>query len=156
MNKFLFASMAVLCIIFSSCSTQEYELTESQEFKLKNTEEYQVGSRSANTLTVSFTDTTGTSQSFLCEETRLTYITRTRIEVFIKYANGSSQTELGNDIDITPNSGNILVTVDGTNSFTTTDLEVETCMPECCYTDNSGNNVGTAFNFIVEDETAGF
>ena len=160
MNKFLFASIAVLCTILSSCSTQEYDFTDPQTDEITKTVDHQVdhqvSSRSANPLTVYFTNTNGASQSISCEEARLTYISRTRIEVFITYADGSTQTELGNDVDIVPNSGNILVTIDPSNSFTTTELQVETCIPECCYSDNSGNNVGTALSFIVEDEPAGF
>lgn len=156
MNKFLFASLAVLCTILSSCTNFEYELEDTNQVEVTNNDTHEVSARSASTITVSFTDSTGSSQTITCEEARLTYISRTTIEVFIKYSDGTTQTEMGDDISVLPNGGDLKVTTSPTNTFTTPDLDVEACMPECCYTYNNGNNVGTALSFVVEDEPHGY
>ena len=148
MNKFLFASLAVLCACLTSCSKQELEIPDTYE--------HEVSLRTSEVLTVNFTDASGNNQSISCEETRLTFINSTSVEIFIKYSDGSTLTTTGDDITVLPISGELSVSTSPTSSFTTTDLDVEACRNDCCYAYDNGNTIGNALEFTIEEEAGGF
>lgn len=155
MNKFLFASLAVLCTLFTSCSNQEYIL-ESESRETATDIEYQLESRSVDNINVSFTDTNGASQTIACLEARLTYLNTNTVDIFVKYDNGTSQSLLGNNVDVIPTTGDLLVTINPNHSITTSDVYTQSCRSKLCYTYNNGNNVGTTTSFIIEEEPTGY
>ena len=148
MNKFLIASLAVLCTLFISCSKQEIDF--------ETIVEHQIQSRSISEISFTYVDSHGVNQSITCKEVQLSYLSSSSIQLNITYINGTTETKTGNNIDIIPGGQRLQITTSPGNSFLTTDFYVQSCNTLCCYNYNGGNNVGTGSFFVIEDEPAGF
>ena len=148
MNKFLFASLATLCLFLNSC--------EKHELEIGDTYDQIVSYRSAEEINLNYKDNAGNYQSLSCSEVRLNYVNSSSIDLFVEHSDGSTQALSGDDVSVLPTSGNLLVSVDNGTSITATDIVTNICRPELCYNYNNGNQVGTGLSIVIEDEPSGF
>ncbi len=147
MNKFTLVIMATLCLVFTSCSDQLGEITTSENVELET--------RSANHITATLVSLEGVTNTLQCTRVVITYQDATAASALFTYADNTTSYSLVSAVSLSvPTSYTLDVDASGT-AVESADLTIDLCETELCYVNGSGSVVGTALDFIVEDETSG-
>jgi len=151
MNKLTLVSMAILCLLLTSCSKDLDDNT------IIANPETAIDLREAggeeNSITVTYLNGTGLTAVANCASLAVSQA-GSSASLTLSFADGSSQVATGTDIQMT-SLGELTVTA-GETTFESDDLFIDNCDNTLCYNDTAGINIGTATDFIIEDDMAGF
>jgi len=148
MNKLTLVSMAMLCLLLTSCADRLTE-TETSEFT-------QLESRSANLISATVVTPEGVSTTLQCTRVEVNYENETSASALFTYANSNTAIFSVSELSLIVAGTYQLDVATDTGTFIVDNLNIDICEPELCYSDIGGGNIGTALDFIIEDESTGF
>lgn len=144
MNKLTYISLALLCLFLSSCAESETDSLIENDLRIE--------SRTTDNISVKFLTTAGQDLTISCTHAEVSY-NQGVAELLLESDDNTVYTGSVYNLDLSVAEGHELQVTADQNSFTVFDLEIEVCSTELCYTNPSGSIVGTALEFIVEDDT---
>lgn len=148
MNKLTIVSLALLCVLMTACSTEESQYDPDNDTLLEP--------RTANALSVLYTNEQGQAETILCEKAHLKYYTSNQATLTYDQSSGNQIVIQVSSAEFVGVSGNLIgVTIDEDTSYNVLDLNAEICQGLLCYENNSGTVAGMTVDFIVEDDQLG-
>jgi len=150
MNKYTLVIMAALCVLLTSCTKEELN-----NDNLTNTS---VSTRSVtDPIKISFVAADGLPVTVYCTSSTVSYQTATQSVLKTTVTNGATTTYLVTDIDLETRDGyRLQVSIDNNTAVETADISIDHCGTELCYVNVAGDLIGSASEFIIEDEPTGF
>jgi len=148
MSKFYLISVALLCLLGTSCSQTEIDDVDTSSLELE--------SRSLLPISVTYKTISGVWKSQSCDNLIVEYDNSSQ-GIITMYSGANSTQEYGGNINIVPTNGfELEITLDGMTTETSDDLFIDTCENSLCYENSNQNFIGTALEFIVDDTAIGF
>lgn len=149
MSKFTLASMAVLCLLMSSCAKQEANLDTNTDTQLSL--------RSSERISVKLVDLSGTEQSYSATDVTITYRDNYSATIQLAQEDGTTVIEYGDNLSLSVSEEYTMsIVIDASAPVETDDLQIDVCGTTLCYSNLAENLSGQALEFIVEDVATGF
>jgi len=148
MNKLNLVIMALLCVILTSCSEQEFTgISHSAELTTRSIEQ----------VVVTYTDASEQALTQVCARLELTYNSTAGVDMVFIMDDDSVIQDQGTDVQVELSSGSELnLSVDGNQPLSMTEVYADICAEELCYTNANVSVSGAGLSFIIEDSAEGF
>lgn len=147
MNKLTLVSMAILCLLLSSCADRLSE-TDSSDLT-------QLETRSANLISAILITPEGVSNTILCTRVEVNY-ENVAASALVTYTSNTTASYSISELRLSVPDSYVLDVLAGGDTFEADDLNIDICESALCYSDLAGTNIGSALDFIIEDNNEGF
>lgn len=149
MSKFTLASLALLCLLLSSCAKQEMNPDTYDDTAL--------ALRSADAILVKFNLVTGAELSYFCTEVEVDYHNSSSATIELHFSDSTTLTHTGSNVTLSAAEGyDLSVIAGGGTAVEVSNLSITNCGITLCYEENTDAFSGQALDFIVEDVDNGF